>query len=129
MTSIVISIVHLVTLACLQMGTVEPSLQDHGDCIEKYRSDWGEDCSQCVNWKDSYVVYLKNSCTETLDVMVCVQEADKTWRKFQHSGMASRDSLRAYACNGTGKYLSWARKAGDENVSFPTIEEVNRDYK
>jgi hypothetical protein len=104
-------------------------IQEYGDCVEKYRSNWGEDCSQCTNWNDSYVIHLRNTCTESLDVMVCVQESDKTWRRFQHSGMAPKDSLRAYACVGTGKYLSWARKAGDASITFPTMEEVNKKYK
>ncbi len=101
---------------------------DYSECVKKYRSAWGEDCSQCTSWKDSYVVYLKNTCTEPIDVMVCVQEESKQWKKFQHVSMASGDSLRAYACVGTGKYLAWARKAGDESVVFPTMEQVNSDY-
>lgn len=110
-----------------EFNSVAPT--DYADCVQKYRSGWGENCSQCVNSVDSYVVYLRNSCTEAIDVMVCVQETDKSWKKFQHSKMASLDSLRAYACIGTGKYLSWARKAGDESTVFPSLEEVNRKYK
>lgn len=102
--------------------------QSYSDCIVKYRSDWGEDCSQCATWNDSYVVYLKNTCDQAIDVMICVQEEDKTWKKFQHSQMAPRDSLRAYACVGTGKYLAWGRRAGDESVVFPSIEQVNEEY-
>lgn len=106
-----------------------PVMTEYGDCVEKYRSEWGVPCSQCPNYQDSYVVHLKNTCSEAIDVMVCVQEADRTWRKFNHSSVAPRDSMRAYACNGTGKYLSWARKAGDEFTVFPTVEEVNRTYR
>lgn len=98
------------------------------DCVVKYRSNWGEDCSQCVSWNDSYVVYLKNTCDKAIDVMVCVQEESKEWKRFQHSSMASGDSLRAYACVGTGKYQAWARRAGDESVEFPSIEQVNEEY-
>tara|TARA_R110002072_G_scaffold75452_1_gene177629 strand:+ start:63 stop:452 length:390 start_codon:yes stop_codon:yes gene_type:complete len=100
----------------------------YSDCVEKYRSGWGEDCSQCANWNDSYVVYLKNTCDKAIDVMVCVQEQNKEWKRFQHTSMASGDSLRAYACIGTGKYLAWARRAGDESVVFPSIEQVNDEY-
>ncbi|MCF8257075.1 MAG: hypothetical protein K9J06_05955 [Flavobacteriales bacterium] len=105
------------------------TMDEYGDCVEKYRSGWGESCAQCANSQDSYAVYLRNICTESIDVMVCVQEADKSWKKYQHSRMAPRDSLRAYACIGTGKYLSWARKAGDESTVFPSLEDVNRNYK
>lgn len=101
---------------------------NYSDCVEKYRSAWGEDCSQCATYNDSYVVYLKNTCNESIDVMVCVQEETKEWKRFQHTSMASGDSLRAYACVGTGKYLAWAKRAGDESVVFPTIEQVNENY-
>ena len=98
------------------------------DCVVKYRSAWGEDCSQCAAWNDSYVVYLKNTCDQSIDVMVCVQESNMEWKRFHHTAMAPGDSLRAYACAGTGKYLAWGRRAGDESVVFPTIEQVNKDY-
>lgn len=103
-------------------------LKDYTDCVVKYRSAWGEDCSQCSSWNDSYVVYLKNTCSESIDVMVCVQETTKEWKRFQHKAMAPGDSLRAYACEGTGKYLAWGKKAGDESVVFPTPEQVNETY-
>ncbi len=102
--------------------------KSYSDCVEKYRSSWGEDCAQCATWNDSYIVYLKNTCTESIDVMICVQENDKKWKRFQHTSMASGDSLRAYACFGTGKYLAWGRRAGDESVVFPSIDQVNREY-
>ena len=109
--------------------TDNPEQQSYSDCVVKYRSSWGEDCSQCANWNDSYIVYLRNTCDESIDVMICVQETNKEWRRFQHTSMAPGDSLRAYACVGTGKYLAWGRRAGDESVVFPTIEQVNNDYK
>jgi hypothetical protein len=102
--------------------------KSYTDCVVKYRSAWGEDCSQCAAWNDSYVVYLKNTCDQSIDVMVCVQESNKEWKRFHHTAMAPGDSLRAYACAGTGKYLAWGRRAGDESVVFPTIEQVNKDY-
>jgi hypothetical protein len=71
---------------------------------------------------------LKNTCEQEIDVMVCVQEDTDDWKRFQHTSMAVGDSLRAYACVGTGKYLAWARRAGDESVVFPSIEQVNADY-
>ena len=105
-----------------------PDQQSYSDCVMKYRSAWGEDCSQCAAWNDSYVVYLKNTCDQSIDVMICVQEYNKNWKMFNHKAMAPGDSLRAYACVGTGKYLAWGRRAGDESVVFPTIEQVNKDY-
>lgn len=123
----------LAILAVFIFGNTEepaPTEQtNYSDCVVKYRSAWGEDCSQCATWNDSYVVYLKNTCDEAIDVMICVQEENKEWKKFNHKAMAPGDSLRAYACVGTGKYRAWGKRAGDESVIFPTIEEVNRDYK
>ncbi|MFT4594204.1 MAG: hypothetical protein ACI9UR_000769 [Bacteroidia bacterium] len=109
--------------------STEPQ-KSYTDCVVKTSSAWGEDCSQCANWNDSYVVYLENTCDESIDVMVCVQEDDtKEWKRFQHTSMAPGDSLRAYACVGTGKYLAWGRRAGDESVVFPSLNQVNIDYK
>lgn len=123
----------IITALIIAFGSIVPDSADvqksYTDCVVKYRSAWGEDCSQCVNWNDSYVVYLKNTCNESIDVMICVQEDSKEWRRYQHLGMAAGDSLRAYACVGTGKYLAWARRAGDESVVFPSIEEVNQQYR
>ncbi len=110
------------------MNPVEDGTRDYGDCFDKYRSGWGEECSQCVNWHDSYVVYLRNNCGEAIDVMVCVQEEDRSWKRYQHSKVAAGDSVRAYACSGTGKYLSWVRKAGDEYTVFPSLADVNSRY-
>jgi hypothetical protein len=119
----------LVLFLTVQISTLAQSNEmNYTDCVEKYRSAWGEDCSQCATYNDSYVVYLKNTCEQEIDVMVCVQEDTDDWKRFQHTSMAVGDSLRAYACVGTGKYLAWARRAGDESVVFPSIEQVNADY-
>ena len=124
----ILLIISMLTASFLTNEEKSGDQKNYTDCIVKYRSDWGEDCSQCTQWNDSYVVYLRNTCDQSLDVMICVQEDDKTWRRFQHTGMAPNDSLRAYACVGTGKYLAWAKRAGDESVVFPSIEQVNQDY-
>ncbi|MFT6211143.1 MAG: hypothetical protein ACJATE_001774 [Bacteroidia bacterium] len=119
----------VVLFLTVQISTLAQSNEmNYTDCVEKYRSAWGEDCSQCATYNDSYVVYLKNTCEQEIDVMVCVQEDTDDWKRFQHTSMAVGDSLRAYACVGTGKYLAWARRAGDESVVFPSIEQVNADY-
>lgn len=102
---------------------------DHSECIEKKRSAWGEECSQCPIYRDSYVVYLQNTCKEKLDMQVAVQEEDHTWKVFSYSGVAPKDSVRAYACKGKGKYLAWARVAGDTKTLFPSKAEVNAQYK
>jgi len=99
------------------------------DCLEKYNSAWGEDCLKCQYKKDTYKVKLKNTCTDALDVVVCVQESNKTWKYFAFNGVAPRDSVIGYACVGTGKYLKFVRKAGNKEIILPTAEQVNAQYK
>lgn len=108
-------------------NTFDPAQTDMGDCLAKFKSAWGESTSRCSG-ADTYKVWLKNTCTSSIDVLVCVQEADKTWRPFSHNGMAPNDSMVAYACEGTGKYLYWARNAGDDTVIFPTVDQINKKY-
>jgi hypothetical protein len=43
--------------------------------------------------------------------------------------MAPKDTMIAYACEGTGKYLYWARKADDTSIFFPTDEAINEQFK
>lgn len=102
---------------------------DYSECIEKKRSQWGEECSACPVYRDSYVVYLQNICEETLDMQVAVQEENMTWKVYTFNAVAPSDSVRAYACFGKGKYLAWAKVAGDSKTVFPTKAEVNRDYR
>lgn len=103
--------------------------EDYTDFVKKYNSAWGTRCLDCKMDKDTYKVFLRNESTTALDIMVCLQESDKSWRRSMFYGIAPKDTLVAYACQGTGKILKWARKAGDKSISFPTIEEVNRDNK
>jgi hypothetical protein len=103
--------------------------EGYSECVDKKRSSWGEECTQCPVYRDSYVVYLQNICQEKLDMQVAVQEEDMTWKVFTFSTVAPNDSVRAYACRGKGKYLAWAKVAGDTNTVFPTKADVNREYK
>lgn len=109
----------------------KPNLQevDWNLCLEKYASAWGEDCAKCQYKKDTYKVKLKNTCTDALDVVVCVQEADKSWRYSAFNGVPPRDSVIAYACKGTGKYLKFVRKAGNKEIILPTADQINAQYK
>lgn len=102
---------------------------NYSESIVKQYTKWGEYCSACSNWKNSYSVYLKNIGRETLDVMVCVQEINKEWRQFNYYGVKAGETMRAYACETQfGKYLCWAKAAGDQQVVFPTLEQVNQKY-
>lgn len=108
---------------------INPQEVEWNDCLTKYASAWGEDCLKCQFKKDTYKVKLKNTCTDALDVVVCVQEDDKKWKYFAFNGVAPRDSVIGYACKGTGKYLKFVRKAGNKEIILPTADQVNAQYK
>jgi hypothetical protein len=100
----------------------------YSNCLKKTSSKWADNCQQCFSSSNTYRVYLKNVCKENLDVKIGVQETTKKWRTFIRTNLAPDDSVSAYACVGTGKYIFWARKAGDKEVAFPTDEQINLKY-
>ncbi len=105
-----------------------PDDRDWNDCLKKYESKWGEYCVQCQDYKNSYRVNLRNVCAEKIDAKVAVQESDKRWRTFIKTQMSPGDTMIAYACNGTGKYLYWVCRAGDKSTVLPSDEEINAGY-
>ncbi len=105
------------------------SEKDWSECLEKYDSKWGDYCEYCEDYEDSYKVFLRNICSEEIDVLVSVQNETKTWQVFSRNEMKPQDTLVAYSCKGTGKYLYWVRKAGDTEVVFPSVTEINSAYK
>lgn len=114
----------------------EPSEEDLTPCIVKHKSEWGTQCMHCgelkgykVSFDETYKVHLGNTCDQKLDVKICVQEQDKTWRCFHFESMSKKDTMTAWACKGTGKYLKWAKKAGDKELVFPTDAEVHELFK
>ncbi len=107
----------------------EPEEKDYSACLKKYNSKWAEKCLQCSNYApNSYTVFYRNTCTERLDVKCAVQESNKQWRFFLRNDIAPNDSVVVYACDGTGKSLYWAKRAGDRTTSFPTDKEINLEY-
>jgi hypothetical protein len=42
--------------------------------------------------------------------------------------MQPNDTISAYACEGTGKWIFWTRAAGDNTVVFPTDEEIEKEF-
>ncbi len=113
--------------------------KDYSECVKKVDSKWGEPCDKCESYvgnkrdfSETYTVYLKNECNEKIDLKCCVQEKDKVtgWRCFTRTSMSPNDTLVAYACKSTkGKYLKWVKKAGDNEIAFPTDDEVKKEYK
>ena len=101
--------------------------RDWTECLEKYDSKWGKECANFMVAKDTYVVSLRNICSEKIDCMVCVQEKYKRWRCYTQLNLAPKDTIYGYACKGAGRYLYWVKQAGD-GATFPTVNEVNSTY-
>lgn len=101
---------------------------DMRDCLEKYKSKWGDPCTGCDKFRDTYTIYLKNVCEENIDVKIAVQNKNKTWRIIDKENIASGDTLVAFSCEGTGKFLKWVKKAGDREIVFPTNQEIFKQY-
>lgn len=97
-------------------------------CLKKSSSEWASNCGSCYNSSKSYRINLKNVCTENLDVKVAVQERSKRWRTFSQNNLAPGDTISSYACEGTGKYVFWNRKAGDKSIVFPTDDEIEKEF-
>ena len=110
------------------MDPVNSKERDWNECLEKYDSKWGKSCANCMVAKDTYLVSLRNICAEKIDCMVCVQEKYKNWRCYTHLNLEPQDTIYGYACKGAGRYLYWVKQAGDNQTTFPTVGEVNKDY-
>lgn len=103
--------------------------KDYSSSLKKYHSSRGARCLQCSNFTpNSYTVFYRNISTEKVDAKFAVQEANKQWRTFLRAGIAPKDSVIVYACDGTGKSLFWARPAGDTSIEFPTDAVINKEY-
>ena len=101
---------------------------DWNECLEDLNAKWGTNCNNCMDSKDTYRVSYKNVCLEDIDVMICVQEKYLNWRCYTRFGLESQDTIFGYACKGSGRHLYWVKKAGNNQISFPTLEEVNEKY-
>lgn len=126
----------LILLFIIGLATIIYSFSKSGeedinwnDCLEKYKSEWGEPCKGCTYNEDIYKVYFRNICDKKIDVLVSVQETDGTWNCNYIDALAPNDTLVAHACKGSGKFLIWVKQAGDKELTFPTCQEVNADYK
>ncbi|MFM7015590.1 MAG: hypothetical protein ACKOX3_04610 [Bacteroidota bacterium] len=93
--------------------------------VLKYNSEWGKTCLQCMESKGTYRIYLKNTYNDKLDLKVGVQEKDLRWRIFQRLNFAPNDTMVAYACKGTGKYMVWAKLSSDTSTELPTDAVIN----
>ncbi|MBL4578075.1 MAG: hypothetical protein JKX74_06345 [Flavobacteriales bacterium] len=102
--------------------------RDWNECLEKYSFKWGKSCTNCMTSRDTYLVSYRNECSEKIDCMVCVQEKYKNWRCYTRMNLAPKDTIYGYACKGVGLSMHWVKQAGDNQIVFPTVEEVNNTY-
>lgn len=122
----IFSVVLVVT--ALFFAEVGKGDDDINHCLVKYKSEWSKECSQCLDYSKSYKAYFRNECAKKIDVKVAAQEADKRWKTFVRLEMNPKDTVVAYACKGTGKYLYWVRESGDNTVVFLTDDEINEQF-
>jgi hypothetical protein len=99
------------------------------NCIVKVNAEWAVPVGSCMNAHNSYKAYFVNTCSNTVDIKLAVQEKSMRWKTFNHLSIAPGDTVAGYACDGTGKYVTWFRPTGNKTIIFPTDDEINRDYK
>lgn len=111
--------------------------QSYSQCLTKVKSEWGKPCEKCEDYKEgwkrsfeeTYKLELKNTCGEMVEVKVAVQEKSGTWRTFPIKALAAGQSMEAFACHGTGKYLYWVRKVNDTEIILPSDQEILTEYR
>jgi hypothetical protein len=115
--------------------TVRAQDQTYADCLVKTASSWGTPCDKCENYdgykrdySGVYQVDLKNVCGEMMEVKVALQEANGTWRTFPVKALEGGASMTAFACQGTGKYMYWARRVNDTEIVLPNDREIASAY-
>ncbi len=122
----------LLTITLLAAASASAQDQSFADCLQKTSSRWGAPCEHCQSYVDgykrdfsgTYQLDLKNICREVVEVKVAVQEKNGTWRTFPVRALGPNEQMSAYACEGTGKYLYWVRRANDTEIVLPTDREI-----
>lgn len=121
----------LLSTALLLENTVAQD-RDRSDCVVKTASSWGQACEPCQYYtadlkrdhSGAFSVELRNTCNDLLEVKVAMQEQGGTWRIFPTRVLAGDESLKAFACKGTGKYMYWARRVNDTELVIPTDQQI-----
>lgn len=111
--------------------------QSFTDCLVRTGSRWGAACEKCEAYKETYKrdfsgtyqIELKNACKEMIEVKVAVQEKNGTWRTFPVKALGAEETMSAFACQGTGKYLYWVRRVNDTEILLPSDAEILTEYK
>lgn len=127
------------TLLLTLASTVAMHAQDMdaNNCIVKARSAWGQPCEKCEYYKEGYKrdfsgtyrIDLQNTCAQLVEVKVAMQEKNGTWRTFPVKALAPNETMSAFACQGTGKYLYWVRRVNDTEIVLPSDQEILTEYR
>lgn len=111
--------------------------QSYADCVMKTASKWGAPCEKCEFYKEAYKrdysgtyqIDLQNACSEMVEVKVAVQEKNGVWRTFPIKALGPKETMSAFACQGTGKYMYWARRVNDTEIVLPSDQEILSEYR
>ncbi len=117
--------------------TLNAQDQTYADCVAKEKSTWGQPCAKCETYVEGFrrdfsgvfQIELKNVCKETVEVKVAMQEQNGRWRTFPIKPLGAGESMNAFACNGTGKYLYWVRRLNDTEILIPSDQQILVEYK
>lgn len=109
--------------------------QSYADCLSKVSGSWGRTCAKCEiyngykrDFSTVYQVQFRNICGEMLEVKMALEEENGSWRTFPVKALAAGDTLSAFACRGTGKYMYWARRVNDTEIILPSDGQIAGAY-
>jgi len=120
----------------LSTTLIAAKAQNANDCVMKVASTWGQPCEKCESYKEgykrdhsgNYQIELENTCRDLIEVKVAMQEKNGTWRTFPVKALMPQEKMTAFACQGSGKYLYWARRVNDTEVLLPSDHEILTSY-
>lgn len=127
-----------ILLIILILAAFWASAQDknYADCLEKTSSKWGAVCEKCEYYNEGYKrdysgtfqLEMKNTCSEMVEVKIAMEEDNGTWRTFPVKALEPQESIMAFACRGSGKYLYWVRRVDDTEIILPSDREIVAAY-
>lgn len=127
----------LLPLLCLFATMGHAQSGDATTCLEKTRGEWGEPAERCHAYtqdlkrdhRGTFTLELRNTCREIIEVKVAMEEAGGNWRAFPLKALAQGETTTTQGCHATGRYMYWARKAGDNELALPTDAEIASQYR
>lgn len=129
---------HTFTFLLCSIIAASGSAQDqtYSECVSKISSSWGKPCQKCESYdgykrdfRNVYQVELKNVCNEAVELKVAMQESNGRWHTFPIKALGAGETMTAYACDGTGKYLYWVRRLNDTEIVLPSDQEILTEYR